>query len=86
MEVMTRENPRWEEFVKRLYGPEGCNFRRDPDGVIRNDCGLERESGVDRPLARRILEDMDCDVDGSLAYFVEHGGYCDCEILYNVAD
>jgi hypothetical protein len=27
---------------------------------------------------------MDVDVDKSIAYFREHGGYCDCEILFNV--
>jgi hypothetical protein len=24
------------------------------------------------------------DIDGSIAFFQEHGGWCDCEILFNV--
>src|SRR5262249_23932823 len=27
---------------------------------------------------------FDVDVEGSLAYFEGHGGFCDCEIVFNV--
>jgi uridine phosphorylase len=31
-----------------------------------------------------LLLDYDVDVAASLAYFEEHGGYCDCEVVFNV--
>jgi hypothetical protein len=31
-----------------------------------------------------ILSQMDFDVDDSLEYFRDHGGYCDCEVLLNI--
>jgi Protein of unknown function (DUF2695) len=35
--------------------------------------------------AERIMAEMGgIDIKASIAYFEEHGGYCDCEILYNV--
>ena len=38
-------------------------------------------------FAERILRYMGLDdqsVDLSLAYFRDHGGYCDCEVIFNV--
>ncbi len=34
--------------------------------------------------ATRILRAMGCDVPTSLSFFRENGGYCDCEVLFNV--
>jgi hypothetical protein len=79
-EVMTDKHPRWEEFCNRLAGPEGCNFRKKPDGNTTWTCF----GGTDKTFATRILEAMGMDVTASLAYFSEHGGHCDCEILFNV--
>lgn len=78
---MTKENPRWGEFAERLSGPEGCNFRKDPDFKFTCD------GTVERPRARLILARMGLSaeaVEASMGYFAEHGGYCDCEILFNV--
>jgi hypothetical protein len=33
----------------------------------------------------KILKDMKLNVDLSIAFFRQHGGYCDCEIVWNVA-
>jgi hypothetical protein len=79
-EVMTPDHPRWEEFCRRLSGPEGCHFRQNPDGNTTWTCA----AGNDKTLAAKILRAMGMDVDESLAYFEAHGGYCDCEILFNV--
>ena len=81
--VMTIDHPRWDEFEERLGGPEGCDFREDDDGEIYWRC-----SAHTRDQAVAILRDMgitDGDLLGTLDYFDEHGGYCDCEILFNVA-
>jgi hypothetical protein len=79
-DVMTPEHPRWEEFCERLAGPEGCHFRRKPDGRATWKCA----GGTDKTLATKILKTMGMDVAASLACFEAHGGYCDCEILFNV--
>lgn len=68
---------RWEEFVHRMTGPDGVDLR--PNGTWT--CSSDPE----RPLARAILADMGVDVERSLEFFAEHGGFCDCEILLNIA-
>lgn len=74
---MTPQHFRWPEFINRLKGPEGCNFAEDEDGKITWDC-----NGLG--LAAAILSSMDMDIEASLEYFREHGGHCDCEIVFNV--
>jgi len=81
--IMTPDHPLWDKFYDRLAGPEGCNFVEDAtvSGGFRWMC----TGGIDRPYARAILATYpDIDVEESLEYFSEHGGYCDCEILFNV--
>ena len=81
MEAMTPEHPKWEEFIGILEGPEGCNFR-EVDGTTLWDCA----AGNSKEHAHRILGDFKPPVDvwNSLRYFDTHGGYCDCEIIFNV--
>ena len=97
---MTPTHPRWREFIYRLDSEEGCNFRVNskdnwlkekntagklvawikPDGLLY-DCNNKLE----RPFAVAILQKMgNIDIPKSLEFFNEHGGYCDCEILFNV--
>lgn len=86
MQVMTTANPRWKEFIERLNGPEGCNFRQDPN----DPDNIEKVTwtcagGKNKDLAAAILRSMDdVEVQASLEFFEAHGGYCDCEILFNV--
>lgn len=78
LDVMTPKHPRWKEFLTRLEGPEGCNFRKTVfDKTIWN-CDHTHKR------ATKILRAMGCDVPTSLSFFREHGGYCDCEVLFNV--
>ena len=80
--TMTTANPRWGEFVARLWGPEGCDFRETADGNLTWNC-----SAHTRDRAAAILRDMgatDEDLLATLDYFDAKGGYCDCEILLNV--
>jgi len=76
--VMSPSNERWEEFCERLSGAEGCDFRKEEQGNLKFKCGN------DFSAAGPILKDMGADVKASLSYFEGHGGYCDCEILFNV--
>lgn len=84
MDVMNLNHPLWDEFTERLEGPEGCDFRlKDPsdaNSVVWKCSGLS-----DREFATAILKTMpDIDIPGSMAFFDNNGGYCDCEILFNV--
>jgi len=70
-------HPRWEEFLDRLRGPEGCNFKTTWTCF----------GGTDKRFSRRILADMGLSehaIETSLAYFEDQGGYCDCEVVMNL--
>jgi len=82
MDIMTPQYPRWTEFIERLGGPEGCDFKENEEGETTWCCA----GGRDKALAEAILTAMgDIDVVASLTYFEEHGGHCNCEILFNIA-
>lgn len=87
--VMAPEHPLWDEFRERLEGPEGCNFQGEDDEegkLIVDTVTWKCAGGKDKSLATAILETIsDVDIPASLAFFEEHGGHCDCEILFNVA-
>ena len=74
--VLTPQSLRWDQFAERLYAAldrEGC------DGDNRQNHELVHRH------AKAIMRDMgNIDIAGSLAFFEDHGGYCDCEILWNV--
>lgn len=75
------------EFLDRLNGPEGCHFRYKGKHIAENftwKCGGKPEM----PLARRILEKMGVQskkIETFLDWCREHGGCCDCEIMWNCA-
>ena len=84
MEAMTPIHSRWDEFLERMEGSEGCDFTQTIPGDSLS-VTWKCDGTMDRPVARKILESMgDIDIEGSLQYFDNHGGYCDCEILFNV--
>lgn len=81
LRLMTPEHRGWKTFANRLGGPEGCAFSRDANGNTTWRC----KGGTDKTYAENILKTIpNIDVKGSLDYFEQHGGYCDCEILFNV--
>lgn len=81
LEILSPAHPRWKEFLGQLAGPEGCDFREKDDG------NWEWECDGSNARARAILQKMGgLDVDGTVAYFREHGGFCDCEIVFNVGE
>jgi len=89
-QIMTPDSPHWEEFISRLEGPEGCNFQADYDDegeIIADTVTWECEGGEDKSKAAAILRTIPkIDVAASLAFFEEQGGYCDCEIVFNVEE
>jgi hypothetical protein len=81
-EPMTPTHPRWNEFCARLEGPEGCNIQTDAEGNVTWQCG----GGNDKTRAKAILRRMGgIPIQASMDYFEANGGYCDCEILINIA-
>ena len=84
--MMTPEHPHWAEFTRHLGGRQGCNFQEKVPGDVTS-VTWRCKGGHDQSYAAAILKNMGFSakaVKESLAYFTEHGGHCDCEILFNV--
>lgn len=66
---MNRKHPKWKQFRHEL------NYDIDLFGC-KNDT----------TLAKNLLKSdfPDIDIPKTLAYFEKHGGFCDCEIIFNV--
>lgn len=67
---MNPDDPNWDDFCERLSD--------ELDSDEHDGCH------TDHRLSTAILATMNYDVPSSLAYFEQHGGGCDCEILLNV--
>jgi len=93
--VMTPEHVLWALFVELLE--RACQFHPtpEPEEGFAFQSGVYGDLGVawrcpgerNRPRATAILRMMgatDEQVLAALDYFDEHGGYCDCEIVFNV--
>ena len=87
-EVITPKSPRWDQFCDELdeaLGLLGCGG----DGTQ-----LDRKTGKVIPpnpdwpthaLTKRVLTLMGhVDVEASIDFYEQHGGYCDCEVMLNV--
>jgi len=74
-EILTPDSPRWDEFSDALDAIGRC----DGDGTGESNPALVHR------YAKVVMTTMgNIDIAGSIAFFEEHGGYCDCEILLNV--
>ncbi len=69
-----RNDEAWEEFAEALsvpiFGQGLC-------------MGGAHQGSARFYFAERLLEARGFDVEASLALYEQHGGYCDCEILFN---
>lgn len=84
-EITTPQHPRWDEFYK-LLNDELEAFGCSGDGS-QLDMDTPKPAMQTQPthwLSRHLLTAMQCDVDASIELFKRHGGYCDCEVLFNV--
>jgi hypothetical protein len=78
--ILAPDHPLWSDFCERLAGEEGCNFQGEGENTTWRCKG-----GRNQDYSRAILQTMaGIDVDATLRYFSEHGGLCDCEVLFNV--
>jgi hypothetical protein len=83
-ELMCPASPRWEQFIVRLDGPKGLNWRQEKPGCLES---LTSDCKGNKDLAVEIMQDMgEIDIGASLALFEWCGGFCDCEISFNVED
>ncbi|MFZ0218459.1 MAG: DUF2695 domain-containing protein [Candidatus Dormiibacterota bacterium] len=82
-EPILPRHPRWDEFLERLTGPDGMGLTGHDLSDMRWTCF----GGEDKRFSRRALQAMgrsERAIEVSLAYFENHGGYCDCEVWMNV--
>ncbi|MHB8510007.1 MAG: DUF2695 domain-containing protein [Candidatus Dormibacteria bacterium] len=72
--ILPRDH-RWEAFLERLSGPGFCAWQETwtCHGDLRFTKKVLAEMGLS-PQAIAV----------SLQYFMNHGGYCDCEVVMNV--
>ena len=82
LKMMTPKHKHWHIFVSKLEGPLGCNFRtEDADTPLLWDCEHNHK------YATKILGMMGYtpgQIKKTIEYFRQQGGYCDCEVLFNV--
>jgi hypothetical protein len=68
--LLTPECAEWQIFLVALWG-----------AVSDHGCRHDHRH------AEKIMADMgDVDIGGSVAFFEEHDGFCDCEVGLNVQD
>lgn len=68
------DDERWQEFCEALAAALGS----------AGGCDGGSHDGSGYTNARQLLAARGFDVEASLALYAERGGYCDCEILWNV--
>ena len=79
------EKKQFNKFCKLLEGNEGCNFiekiKDDPNSITW-------KCYHDFRFTKKILKNYfkEVDIQKFIEFCKNNGGYCDCEILYNVAE
>ena len=78
MNLMTTSHPAWSTFFGKLVME--LDFTKTADGGVTNKCNGTLEK------SKRVLYQMGgFNVPETLEYFVDCGGNCDCEVVFNVA-
>jgi hypothetical protein len=81
MEVLTPQSPRWTQFTDRL---NEVLYVSDTQWRCDGDQGHGPNPNHYR-YAEAVMSQMGgVDIPNSIAFFQDHGGHCDCEILFNV--
>lgn len=77
--TLTPGSKDWSRFCRILSGKKYCNFRHE-----KNDTLWDCDNTLDKSIA--ILEKHFgyYDVKSTIEGFKKRGGYCDCEVLFNV--
>ena len=79
-EILTPKHSRWNLFVALLG-------KTLTDGLLEGTwrCGNDGSGGSRHRYAEAVMAELGgIDIPSTLAFFRQHGGYCDCETLFNV--
>ena len=86
--ILTREHPNWDDFVRILTAIVNIHEVAVPgeeEPELQWTChGDLRQSIATIAFMETLDITEDIDVDGTISYFQANGGYCDCEVLFNV--
>ena len=87
--ILTPDNNHWDWFISRLFGPEGCHFRgtnESPIGAFECDNSFRFSREILTRMTRLAEQNpsFNIDVEGTLQWFCDNGGYCDCEVVLNL--
>lgn len=76
---MNKNHPQWITFIEKLEA--ACDFRATENNDFTWNCNHDHE------FSRKILTSFEnIDIERSIKFFEESGGFCDCEILFNVVN
>lgn len=68
MEIITKQSPRWGEFIKHL------------DNLLSEwDCKMDLEQ-----TQKALGQMNNVDTEETLQFLRSKGGFCDCEVMMNV--
>lgn len=76
--LMTPNHPKWDLFANTLGNEGYCNFEGDEKITWECDGNLNKSAKL------LSLEYPEIDIYNTLCFFRDNGGYCDCEVLFNV--
>jgi hypothetical protein len=79
--VMTEEE--FDALCEWLRGPTGCNFQQQIPGDIES---ITWTCDGTLKLTRQWMRAHGVDAEVNIPELKERGGYCDCEVLFNITD
>jgi hypothetical protein len=79
--IMTQAQ--FDALCEWLGGPEGCNFQSQIPGDIGS---ITWTCDGTLKLTRHWMRAHEIDEAANIPELEERGGYCDCEVLFNVTD
>jgi len=79
----TMTEAEFEALCAWLESPEGCNFQQETPGDIAS---MTWTCDGTLKLTRQWMRAHGVDEAINISELEERGGYCDCEVLFNVAD
>jgi hypothetical protein len=90
--IMNKNHPKWEEFLERLDGIEGCNFRYIDENLTEKQGLNDRininwncKHGNNKYYAKEIIRKYypECHIRLTMQFFESKGACCDCRnIIY----
>jgi len=94
VEILDKTHHKWEDFITELSGSDYCDFshfdyENEPTTPLRNyEEGLNLSWICDgtHQLTKKLLADYKVDMEATIKFFEKHGGFCTCEVYFNVTE